>query len=182
VTFTDILTDATLIAEAKIADAISAPVTKEATVPTIAVTMDFHSSGTGVAFGKVAEHEDLLDVAWDIKYKDNVISDFVVEQNTYGIWTYRKWNSGIAECWGRANIYSVAAWSNTVAYCYAKLPFTFVEPPIVASSGGQAGLAGSYITYTESTTTGIDSYMQCTVEPSAGSYCWFDFQVKGRWK
>lgn len=27
--------------------------------------------------------------------------DFVVEQGTSGIWTYRKWNSGIAECWGR---------------------------------------------------------------------------------
>ena len=27
--------------------------------------------------------------------------DFIVEQGTSGIWTYRKWNSGIAECWGR---------------------------------------------------------------------------------
>ena len=25
--------------------------------------------------------------------------DYVVEQGTSGIWTYRKWNSGIAECW-----------------------------------------------------------------------------------
>lgn len=28
------------------------------------------------------------------------VADFVVEQGTSGIWTYRKWNSGIAECWG----------------------------------------------------------------------------------
>ena len=28
-------------------------------------------------------------------------ADYVVEQGTSGIWTYRKWNSGIAECWGR---------------------------------------------------------------------------------
>lgn len=26
--------------------------------------------------------------------------DFLVEQGTDGIWAYRKWNSGIAECWG----------------------------------------------------------------------------------
>lgn len=26
--------------------------------------------------------------------------DYIVEQGTSGIWTYRKWNSGIAECWG----------------------------------------------------------------------------------
>lgn len=26
--------------------------------------------------------------------------DHVVEQGTSGIWTYRKWASGLAECWG----------------------------------------------------------------------------------
>jgi hypothetical protein len=26
--------------------------------------------------------------------------DAIVEQGTSGIWTYRKWKSGIAECWG----------------------------------------------------------------------------------
>jgi hypothetical protein len=40
---------------------------KEAALPTEAVTMDFHHSGKGVAFGKVAELEDTLDVAWRIK-------------------------------------------------------------------------------------------------------------------
>lgn len=29
-------------------------------------------------------------------------ADYVVEQGTSGIWRYRKWNSGIAECWGTA--------------------------------------------------------------------------------
>jgi hypothetical protein len=27
--------------------------------------------------------------------------DYIVEQGVSGIWTYRKWNSGIAECWGK---------------------------------------------------------------------------------
>lgn len=35
--------------------------------------------------------------------------DYIVEQGTSGIWTYRKWNSGIAECWGRKT------WSSSVA-------------------------------------------------------------------
>lgn len=30
--------------------------------------------------------------------------DFVVETGTSGIWTYRKWNSGIAECWGKIGL------------------------------------------------------------------------------
>ena len=29
--------------------------------------------------------------------------DWIVEQGTSGNWTYRKWNSGIAECWGTHN-------------------------------------------------------------------------------
>ena len=28
------------------------------------------------------------------------VVDYVIEQGTDGIWTYRKWSSGLAECWG----------------------------------------------------------------------------------
>lgn len=41
--------------------------------------------------------------------------DYIIEQNTDGIWTYRKWYSGIAECWGYTATSSVActtAWGN----------------------------------------------------------------------
>lgn len=27
-------------------------------------------------------------------------ADYIVQRGTSGIWTYRKWNSGDAECWG----------------------------------------------------------------------------------
>lgn len=64
--FTNVPTDNTLIATITITDSYS-PVTREVIVPTVAVTMDFHSSGKGIALGKVAEAEDLLDVAWEIK-------------------------------------------------------------------------------------------------------------------
>ena len=36
--------------------------------------------------------------------------DYIVEQGTSGIWTHRKWNSGIAECWGRHS-FTVTAWA-----------------------------------------------------------------------
>ena len=29
------------------------------------------------------------------------LADYVVEQGTSGSWTYRKWASGVAECWGQ---------------------------------------------------------------------------------
>lgn len=47
-----------------------------------------------------------------------VRSDYVVEQGTSGIWTYRKWNSGISECWGtstRSNV-AMGQWGSTVLY------------------------------------------------------------------
>lgn len=64
-TFTGVPTDNTLTATAKIADSYT-DATKDAVLPTVAVTMDFHYSGKGIAFGKVAEDENKLDVNWDI--------------------------------------------------------------------------------------------------------------------
>lgn len=51
------------------------------------------------------------------------ITDFVVEQGTSGIWTWQKWNSGMAQCWGNYVLGTVAmtkAWGSlyesTTAY------------------------------------------------------------------
>ena len=32
------------------------------------------------------------------------VADYVIEQGTSGSWTYRKWNSGFAECWTHSAI------------------------------------------------------------------------------
>lgn len=66
VTFTDIDSDSTFVATAVVADWYTdtkVPIV----VSTEAVTMDFHHSGKGIAFGKVSESENLLDCMWDIK-------------------------------------------------------------------------------------------------------------------
>lgn len=66
------------------------------------------STGT-TDLGKTATKVAVLDANGWIYYrtptellKDLGIEDFVVEQGTSGIWKYRKWNSGFAECWGIA--------------------------------------------------------------------------------
>ena len=60
---------------------------------------------------------------WGIILKATGVSpiqeDYIVEQGTSGIWTYRKWNSGIAECWGRITISGLTTTTN--------LPFTFAD-------------------------------------------------------
>lgn len=64
--FYSIPTDNTFTATARIADGYANNI-KDVVLPTVAVTMDFHNSGKGVAFGKVSESAEVLDVAWEIK-------------------------------------------------------------------------------------------------------------------
>lgn len=50
-------------------------------------------------------------------------ADFVVEQGTSGIWTYRKWNSGLAEYWGKEQNFTLQdGWHRSPA-----APFTIVS-------------------------------------------------------
>ena len=42
-----------------------------------------------------------IDLTPYVKKED--VADYIVEQGTSGIWSYCKWNSGIAECWGTHN-------------------------------------------------------------------------------
>ena len=66
-------------------------------------------SATGSAVGIKSLpvfHWSESDFAFEVpvKIQGSPITDFVVEQGTTGIWTYRKWNSGIAECCGTASV------------------------------------------------------------------------------
>lgn len=40
-------------------------------LPTEKVTLDIRASGRGMALGKIAEEDDLLDIAWNVKFKDD---------------------------------------------------------------------------------------------------------------
>ena len=73
-TFTNVNTDATLTATATFTDYYGS-VSKQSVVPTVAVTMDFHSGGAGIGIGKVSESSDLLDVAWSQRVRKNLTVD-----------------------------------------------------------------------------------------------------------
>ena len=60
------------------------------------------------------------------KTKLNDITDYIVAWGTTGIWTYRKWSSGIAECWGVQNYSSIdvsSAWGSVYESDGHKLTF-----------------------------------------------------------
>ena len=73
-TFTSVPTDSTLTGKAVFTDSYVS-IERAATLPTVAVTMDFYKDGKGVAFGKVSETTDLLDVAWNERVRKNLTVD-----------------------------------------------------------------------------------------------------------
>lgn len=73
------------------------------------------------------------------------LADFVVEEGTSGDWTFRKWNSGLAECWCRFSLTGVNVgefnldgmyYSGTKAKAY---PFTFKSVTYTNAAGGSTG-------------------------------------------
>ena len=59
------------------------------------------------------------------------ILDYIVAQGTSAGWTYRKWSSGIAECWGSVNLGGTA--ENSVAKII-HLPVNFCDIPITTAA------------------------------------------------
>lgn len=122
-------------------------------------------------------------------YKNNPVTDFVMEQGTDGIWTYRKWFSGVAECWGTSEVVEVdisTEWGSLYAsedaimsYSY---PFTFTETPIVTLTANR-GTTANYWIYTGE--AGMQDYTPCVslVRPTALKvYAQIHYYVKGKWK
>lgn len=118
--------------------------------------------------------------------EDKVKEDYIVEQGTSGIWIYRKWNSGIAECWGT---YSATISHYTTAfggYGYntgaVNFPTNlFVSAPICTFSayiGNGFALTG---TQTTSRSAASNNYYAVSTASGSQSTNWY-IQVKGRWK
>ena len=186
-TFTNVSTDDSFTVSAKVADWYTS-ITKEATLPTINVTLDFHHSGKGIAMGKVAEDENVLDVAWDIKYKGSIIADFIVEQGTSGIWIYRKWNSGIAECWGVSDMITQTTstdWNimtSNVGTPAVSYPFEFKNSPVVSPSVHIHDMNFWLVTMSAGTTTKTPTYQIARGKSASTVNFKLGYYVFGQWK
>ena len=60
-------------------------------------------SSTGGSGGTAITDSEIDDLWGVISGPGATTKDYIVEEGTSGIWTYRKWASGIAECWQTAN-------------------------------------------------------------------------------
>lgn len=128
-------------------------------ISTDQVAFHLKDGGKGAAFGKYAEEDGVLDIAWDARVRGNLyigegeesISDFVTEagEATVGTatWRYRKWHSGRFDLWSRQEIASgTFSGSNNVYYSSVislTLPFTINS----SASQGFVSLHSSGITW-----------------------------------
>lgn len=177
-----------------------------------AFTIDFKSGGKGVAIGKPADTDNLFDVKWATRIRDtltvnknatvggltignNPVNDYVIAQGRSGIWTYRKWNSGFAECWCTASnkVATDTKWGNIYYYQalqggYA-LPFTFIQtgdfqddPQGFVDIQTPGGNYSFQIANRCTTTAAPKGYVMCPVQQTSGIETYFTFYIRGRWK
>ena len=141
--------------EVSVSDALGNSRTVIYSIPTDDVAFNLKRGGHGAAFGKYAEHETELelDEAWDFRYHGAVMADHVVEQGSSGVWTWRKWHSGVAECWMHASEsltnYSTVGDLHCYVSGYYAYPLTFLSRPVVVASAkigtGFALCSGDYV-------------------------------------
>ena len=121
----------------------------------------------------------------EIYFNGSRMGDYVVEQGTQGEWTYRKWNSGFAECWRNVSVTpgNVNA-NNSITM---DLPFTFantdynvtITPAKAAMYIDRWGDCATNGAITHTTTSFTMAYNYAYGTAYAVS---FNVVVNGRWK
>lgn len=180
-------------------------------------TVDFLAGGHGIAFGQPAsatgfecnmptifhdtvEVEDTL-TAQDMTQQEvddfvdslnvgggGVAVDLVVEEGTSGIWTYRKWSSGIAECWGKINatVSCTRQYSNLyiqpVGSIYPRqtFPFEFIAAPNCSIS--LENINGWLMPDGLVTTTQTQAWWLVRTASSSNLNVYVSYYAIGRWK
>lgn len=116
------------------------------------------------------------------------LADFVVEQGTSGIWTYRKWNSGAAECWGLYTTSAIALsrafgviYTHTNEVGGVNFPFTFTSAPIEVDCMHNANCWIMYAAAQTTTKSKTFWIARPSSNATATEYA-IEIYVKGNWK
>lgn len=134
-------------------------------------------------------HETPVDFHAGIMF-NGVEGDYIEEQGTSGIWTYRKWHSGLAECWGAysKSVYG-SDWSAWGSLYQAEIvsaiayPLTFTAYPkeVATMHSLSGGLLDASFVGLSTTTTG--TYFAVHPNKLTSTYNFLlNLYVCGRWK
>ena len=110
----------------------------------------------------------------------------IVESGTSGIWSYRKWSDGTAECWGK-KIFSITTSSTWAGYYFGTIGSIvyptglFISAPILSCTVKADNFPGHtfidvYESASETGAIGIAGHDERTVE------CHIHLNAKGKWK
>lgn len=115
--------------------------------------------------------------------------DKVIETGSAGMWSWRKWSSGVAECWGRKQhngVDIVKPWGNVyfqVLDAPDNYPFAFAEYPSVnvtlQATHGNGWALNNYSTYSKNNPG--NQYI-CNAVEIRGIDVTANYSVIGRWK
>ena len=110
--------------------------------------------------------------------------DYVVEEGKSGDSSYRKWNSGIAECWIRTeqNVAINGAYGSLFQGTWTwNFPITFITGPAVTCSHFKWGSGASWGTVSTANTTSA-SLRSIDISSRASGSCVISAYAIGRWK
>lgn len=116
---------------------------------------------------------------------DLMSGDYIVESGTKGIWTYEKWASGKAVCWGmtdHTDLTETTVFTNNYYYKTVDFPFEFVKLPYISVVYSATGPANDYGFQTIGTLGLTTTKCQVCSTLSNYSNCYFNIEVKGEWK
>ena len=135
--------------------------------------------------GNASQSQRGLMTAQD-KVKLDGIADYIVEQGTSGIWAYRKWNSGIAECWGTHEENMIINTQTSISGLYYKsfdlnLP-TGLFNAIPKLNGTLYSISGGFITGNVPTTPNVFPLYLCSIGTPQNVPTKLDFHAIGTWK
>lgn len=110
------------------------------------------------------------------------VTDFVVAQGGSGSWSYRKWNSGYAECWAKIS-YTIQTKANSVVQLYFNnnFPFAFTGQPTILFGQSEVAVISHWVgglnaNSTTLTYADIGSFGSANASGKMHAYCF------GKWK
>lgn len=110
--------------------------------------------------------------------------DYIIAEGTDGIWTYRKWNSGIAECWGRTSV-SLASYTTVGSFSGYYTDFALPSDLFTSITTHEytATVGSGFAMPASGMNTDTTSYRVYALATATGTQtCTFEMTAKGRWK
>lgn len=113
-------------------------------------------------------------------------ADYVVEQGTSGAWTYRKWNSGVSECWAHFGTTSTnnGAWTTnfpTGLFMSGTYPYVIQTPWYGESTDSSRDARAFYLTDGSNSTQFVSYFRTYNGSTYSGNIA-MQVHAIGRWK